>query len=43
MITSGMRQLQATGIPLPVPKATLREEAAKAKAEAERQAAFLKV
>jgi len=36
-------RLQGLGIPLPVPKATLREEAARAKAEAEKQAAFLKV
>ena len=35
--------LQGLGIPLPVPKATLREEAARAKAEAEKQAAILKV
>ena len=35
--------MQVAGIPLPVPKATLREEAAKAKAEAERQAAALRV
>ena len=34
---------QGPGIPLPVPKATLREEAAKAAAEAEKKAAALRV